>query len=56
MSSNESILASNPENGLFAGSSPAMRTTFTGEFEGFGSSDTILTQNPPQSGEDEVSK
>jgi integrase len=33
-----------------------MRTTNIREIDGFGSSDTILTQNPPQSGEDLVSK
>ena len=33
-----------------------MRTTFTREIDGFGSSDTILTQNPPQLGEEVVSK
>jgi len=33
-----------------------MRTTFTREIDENGSSDTLLTQNPPQDGEDVVSK
>jgi len=33
-----------------------MRTTFSEGIDGFGSSDTILTQNSPLFGKDEVSK
>jgi len=43
-------------NEQIAGSSPAIRTTFTREIDSFRTSNTNLTQNPPKSGEDEVSK
>ena len=54
--SNETPMIGNHENTLLAGSSPAMRTTFTREIDSFKTSDINLTQNPPKSGEDEVSK
>lgn len=40
---------SNDENPLFAGSSPAKRTTFTQEIEGTGASDTDSAQHPAES-------